>query len=137
MQDTKKALTGIVGVLGRVLLCAVFVTALTGHAVPDVHSVASLVAANGSVGPKWAFIGSILLLVVGSFSIIVGYKARIGASLLLAFLVLATLYSHGFTFWTLANAQARQAADRVHLTVNPCPLSEPCFHMLNGAGRRT
>ena len=39
-------------------------------------------------------------------SVILGYKARIGADLLLGFLVLATYYFHDF--WTLSDPQARQ-----------------------------
>ncbi|MEO1144464.1 MAG: DoxX family protein [Cyanobacteria bacterium J06638_22] len=39
---------------------------------------------------------TILFLFVGSISLIVGYKARIGAGLLLAFLIPATLVFHNF-----------------------------------------
>ena len=101
MRNAREALIGIVSVLGRILLCAVFVAALTGYAAPNVHNVASLLAARGLVAPTWALVGGVLLLVIGSLSIIVGYKPRLGASLLLAFLLLTTFYFHGFGFWTV------------------------------------
>ena len=44
-------------------------------------------------------VGAILFLVVGSLSLIVGFKARIGAFLLLIFLVLATYFFHDFWTW--------------------------------------
>jgi putative oxidoreductase len=50
-------------------------------------------------------IGAITLLVVGILSVVVGYKARLGATALLAFLVSATF--HGFTFWSIVNSQPR------------------------------
>ena len=133
MRSTQKALTGIIGVLGRVLLCAVFVAALTGHAAPNVHSVTSLVAANGSVAPTWAFVGGVLLVVLGSLSVIVGYKPRLGASLLLVFLVLATFYFHGFSVWTIMNAQARQE-QIMQLTANLSIIGAMLFIIANGTG---
>jgi putative oxidoreductase len=51
-------------------------------------------------------VGAIVFLIAGSLSVIVGYQARIGAGLLLVFLLLATYYFHHF--WTIDDAQAKQ-----------------------------
>ncbi len=129
-----KKMLALLGVLGRILLCAVFVAALTGYAVPDVRSFASLVSAQGMVNPTWALIGAAAVLGVGSLSIIVGYKARFGASLLLGFLVLATYYLHGFNFWTVVNAQARQE-HVVQLTTNLSMIGAVLLIIANGTGQ--
>ena len=134
MTNARKALVGIVGVLGRILLCTVFVAALTGYAVPNVRIVANLVAAKGSIAPTWALVGGVLLLVIGSLSIIVGYKPRLGASFLFAFLLLTTLYFHGFGFWAVVNSQARQE-HIMHLTVNLSMIGAMLLIIANGTGQ--
>lgn len=134
MKDAQKALTGIVGVVGRILLCAVFIAALTGYASPDVHTVAGFLATNGYAGPTWALVAGIAILVVGSLSIIVGYKPRLGASLLLGFLVLTTFHFHGFGFWTVVNTQARHE-QIMQLTVNLSMIGAMLFIIANGTGR--
>ena len=58
--------------------------------------------------PHVMLVGAIGFLLAGSLSIIVGFKARIGATLLLIFLLLATYYFHDFwtcppdTMWVLS-----------------------------------
>ena len=52
----------------------------------------------GIPAPQFMLVGAIVFLIAGSLSIIIGYKARFGAVLLLVFLVLATYYFHHF--WT-------------------------------------
>ena len=53
-------------------------------------------AAEGVPAPQFMLAGAIVFLIAGSLSVILGYKARIGAALLLVFLVLATYYFHDF-----------------------------------------
>ena len=50
--------------------------------------------------------GAILFLIAGSLSIAAGFKARIGATLLLVFLLLATYFFHDF--WTQEDPVAKQ-----------------------------
>ena len=95
---------------------------------------ASLAAANGYVGPAWALVGGVLLVILGCFSIIVGYKPRLGASLLLTFLLLSTFYFHGFGLWTVVNAQARQE-HILQLTVNPSMSGTMLLIIANGTGQ--
>ena len=93
--------------LGRILLCTVFLAAAMGYTAPDVSSLAQTIATKATVAPTWVLIGAIVVLAVGSVSVVVGYKARFGALALLLFLVLTTYLFHGFTFWNVVNTQAR------------------------------
>jgi putative oxidoreductase len=101
-----KQLQGFVTVTGRVLLCVIFLMAAVGSDIPHFGDVAQLMGSKGIPIPTLMLAGAILFLLAGSLSVITGYKARIGALLLLVFLVLATYYFHNF--WAIAEAQARQ-----------------------------
>lgn len=101
-----RALQGTVAVLGRVLLCTIFLLSALGNKIPNFRAVAGFMAKEGVPAPQFLLAGAIAFLVAGSLSIILGYRARIGAGLLLAFLVLATYYFHDF--WTVSDPQAAQ-----------------------------
>src|SRR5258708_9619353 len=68
-------------------------------------AVAKIVDWVGVPAREFMLAGAIVFLLVGSLSVIAGYKARIGAVLLLTFLVLASYYLH--PFWKL-EGQAQQ-----------------------------
>ena len=53
-------------------------------------------------------VGAIVFLVAGSLSLILGYKARLGALLLAIFLVLATYFFHAFWKETEPKPQTEQ-----------------------------
>jgi putative oxidoreductase len=101
-----RTLQGIVAVLGRILLCTIFLLSAVGNKIPNFQAVAGFMAKEGVPAPQVMLAGAIIFLIAGSLSVILGYKARIGAALLLAFLVLATYYFHDF--WTVSDPQARQ-----------------------------
>lgn len=101
-----RTLQGIVAVLGRVLLCTIFLLSAVGNIIPNFRSVAGTMATEGVPAPQLMLVGAIAFLIAGSLSIILGYKPRLGAALLLVFLVLATYFFHDF--WTLGDPQARQ-----------------------------
>jgi putative oxidoreductase len=101
-----KLLQGIATVTGRVLLCVIFLMAAVGNKIPHFSDVAQLMASKGIPAPKLMLAGAIVFLLAGSLSVITGYRARIGASLLLVFLVLATYYFHNF--WAITEAKAQQ-----------------------------
>jgi putative oxidoreductase len=101
-----RTLQGVVAVLGRVLLCTIFLLAAVGNKIPNFRAVAGVMAKEGVTAPQFMLAGAVVFLIAGSLSVILGYKARIGAALLLVFLVLATYYFHDF--WTLSDPQARQ-----------------------------
>ena len=101
-----RTLQGIVAVLGRILLCTIFLLSAVGNKIPNFQAVAGYMAKEGVPAPQVMLAGAIVFLIAGSLSVILGYKARIGAALLLVFLVLATYYFHDF--WTLSDPQAKQ-----------------------------
>ena len=79
MRKPQKVVIGVVGVLGRILICTVFLAAALGYTAPDANSLAQTLAVKTAVSPAWVLVGAILLLALGSLSVVVGYKARFGA----------------------------------------------------------
>ncbi len=77
-------------------------------------------------------VGAIVFLIAGSLSIIVGFRARIGAALLLVFLALATYFFHDF--WTIENTQAKQD-QIIQFMKNLALMGTMVFLMTNGSGR--
>ena len=129
-----KVLVGLVAVLARVLVCAVFLAAALGYTAPDVNALSHTIATKATLAPTWVWIGAIGLLVAGSLSVVVGYKARVGAFALLVFLVLTTYLFHGFTFWNVVNPEARH--DHViYLALNLSIMGAMLFIVVNGAGQ--
>jgi len=93
----------LIVVLGRILFSLIFLSAVLHHfsgqtiayaAKQGVPAASFLVPASGVV----AFLGAI--------SIILGYKARLGAWLVVLFLIPVTLLMHDF--WAVADPQMRQ-----------------------------
>jgi putative oxidoreductase len=75
-------------------------------------------------------VGAIVFLVAGSVAVIVGYKARTGAVLLLTFLVLASYYFH--PFWKL-EGQAQQE-QMIQFMKNLSMMGAMLFIVANGSG---
>jgi putative oxidoreductase len=75
-------------------------------------------------------VGAIVFLIAGSVSVILGYKARIGALLLLTFLVLASYYFHAF--WNL-EGQAQQE-QMIQFMKNLSMMGAMLFIVANGSG---
>ncbi len=100
-------LRGLVSLLGRVLLCAIFLISAIGHDIPKFNESAKMLEGRGfpPQQAQYMMLGAIVFLIVGSVSVIVGFTARLGAFLLLVFLILATYYFHNF--WDLTG-QAQQ-----------------------------
>ena len=80
--------------IARVLLCLVFIHAfigkLTGFAGP-----AAAIAAKGPPLAPLLLVAAMALMAVGSVLVISGWRSRLGAVLLLVFLVPTTLLFHG------------------------------------------
>jgi putative oxidoreductase len=101
-----RTLQGVLSVLGRVMLCTIFFMAAVGNKIPHFSAVAEVMAKVGIPAPQVMLAGAIVFLIAGSLQVILGYHSRIGAALLLVFLVLATYYFHAF--WKLSDPQAQQ-----------------------------
>jgi putative oxidoreductase len=87
-------------------------------------------SSEGVPAPQIMLVGAIVFLIVGSVSIILGYKARIGAGLLLVFLVLATYFFHDF--WTF-EGQDREM-QMIQFMKNLSMMGTMVFLMANGSG---
>jgi putative oxidoreductase len=125
-----QALRGPLTVVGRLLLCTIFFMAAAGNKIPHFNEVAQVMESVGVPAPQLMLVGAIVFLAVGSLSVIVGYKARIGAALLLTFLVLASYYFH--PFWKL-EGQAQQE-QMVQFMKNLSMMGAMLFVIANGSG---
>jgi putative oxidoreductase len=121
---------GPLTVMGRLLLCTIFLLAALGNKIPHFSDVAKVMESVGVPAPQFLLAGAIVFLLVGSLSVIVGYKARIGAVLLLTFLVLASYYFH--PFWKL-EGQAQQE-QMIHFMKNLSMMGALLFIVANGSG---
>lgn len=97
---------GFLDLVGRILFSGIFIMSAVGNKIPNFSGVAGFMASEGVPAAQVMLAGAIVLLLAGGLSIVLGYKARIGATLYLVFLVLATYFFHDF--WTLSDPQARQ-----------------------------
>lgn len=79
--------------IGRVLLCLVFVNAVVGK-FSGWGPVTELLRARGLPLPDLVLAGAVGLMAVGSALVITGWRPRLGAVLLLLFLIPATLVFH-------------------------------------------
>jgi len=86
--------------IGRALFALIFITSVFGH-----FSSAAIdsAAAHGVPLASVAVPASGLLALIGGLSVLLGYRARFGAFLLLVFLVPVTLVMH--RFWGLSDPQ--------------------------------
>ncbi len=100
------ALFGVLALIGRLLIVAIFLLAAVGQKIPKFSDTAAYMASEGIPVPKIMLVGAILFLIAGGLSVAAGFKARIGATLLLIFLLLATYYFHDF--WTMEDPVAKQ-----------------------------
>jgi putative oxidoreductase len=121
---------GILTVAGRSMISLIFLMSAVGNKIPKFSDVAGYMASEGVPLPKLMLVGAIVFLVVGSLSVIVGYKARFGAALLFVFLVLATYFFHDF--WTFEGQE--QQAQMIQFMKNLSLMGTMVFLMANGSG---
>jgi putative oxidoreductase len=116
--------------LSRLLIAAIFLLSAVGNKIPHFQQVAGSMAAEGVPLPQVALIGAIVFLIVGSLSVMAGFKIRWGAALLLVFLVLATYFFHDF--WNAEGPE--QQLQRIQFLKNVSLMGALLFLMANGAG---
>ncbi len=122
---------GPVNVLGRVLLCTIFLMSAVGNKIPNFSGVVKYMEGAGVPAPQVMLAGAIVFLIAGSLSVILGYKARFGAGLLLVFLILATYYFHAF--WNITDAQEKQM-QTIQFMKNLSMMGAMLMIMAGGAG---
>ena len=124
-------LIGVTSVAGRVLLVGIFIMSAVGNKIPSFSQIAGYMASEGVPAPQVMLAGAIAFLIIGSVLIAVGYQARVGAALLLVFLVAATYFFHDF--WTFDDPAERQN-QTIQFMKNASMMGAMLFIMANGAG---
>jgi putative oxidoreductase len=117
-------------VVGRLMLVAIFFLSAVGEKIPNFAKTADVMTAQGVPAAPFMLVGAIVFLIVGSAFVAVGYRARLGAALLLVFLILATYYFH--PFWKLAGAERQ--AQMIQFMKNLALMGAMLFIMGNGSG---
>ena len=98
--------SNIMNFIGRIFLIMIFLMSAVGNKIPNFKATADYMASEGVPAPSFLLLGAIVFLLAGDISILISYKARIGAALLLLFLVLASYWCHDF--WTFEDPQQQQ-----------------------------
>ncbi|WP_437227939.1 DoxX family protein [Planctomicrobium sp. SH661] len=126
-----QTLQGATSVLARVMLATIFFLSAVGNKIPNFKNIAAYMTSEGVPAAQVMLAGAIVFLLVGSLSLVFGFRARIGASLLLIFLVLATYYFHDF--WTMTG-QAREE-QMIQFMKNLSMMGGMLFVIANGSGK--
>lgn len=106
MEQIATIIQGIVSLLARLLIAAIFLVSAVGNKIPQFQQTAEYMATEGIPNPRFALFGAIGLLLLGGISVIAGAWTRIGAMFLFTFLAAATFYIHDF--WQIADPAQRQ-----------------------------
>jgi putative oxidoreductase len=93
-QDMPHALQAPIAIAGRLLLAAIFLISPLVNLIPNFGSTVESMRVAGVLAPSVLLAVATAMLIVGSLSLITGYKARWGAVLLILFLLPATYYFH-------------------------------------------
>lgn len=81
---------------GRICLALIFLQSGIGK-ISGFQGLVGAIASKGLPIPAVLAAGTIVFMLLGSISLIVGYKTQVGALLLILFLIPATLFFHFFT----------------------------------------
>ena len=127
MQST---IQGLATVFGRVMISTIFLLSAVGNKIPNFSGVADYMASEGVPQPRLMLAGAIAFLIAGSASVVLGYRARIGAGLLFVFLALATYYFHDF--WKFEGQEQQQ--QMIQFMKNLSMMGTMVFLMANGPG---
>jgi putative oxidoreductase len=121
---------GITAAVGRSMIAIIFLMSAVGNKIPKFNEVTGYMATEGVPLPHLMLVGAIVFLIVGSLSIIAGYKVRFGAALLFVFLVLATYFFHDF--WNFDGQE--QQMQVIQFMKNLSLMGTMLFLMATGAG---
>lgn len=122
---------GFVSLVARLMIAAIFLASAVVQKILNFTEVAKTMGEAGIQQPTIMLIGAIAFLILGSVSLILGYHARLGALLLLVFLIAASYFFHAF--WKLP-AGPEQMAQQIHFMKNVALMGTMVFIMANGAG---
>ncbi|QDT56387.1 Inner membrane protein YphA [Caulifigura coniformis] len=117
-------------VVARLMITAIFLMSAVGNKIPNYSGVVKYMEGEGVPAPQILLAGAIVFLIVGSLSVITGFKARFGAGLLAIFLVAATYYFHDF--WNFTGQDQQQ--QMIQFLKNTGLFGTMLFFMANGTG---
>jgi putative oxidoreductase len=121
---------GLATVLSRLMLVTIFLLSALGNKIPNFSGTVQYMKSAGVPAPELLLVGAIVFLIVGGLSVLIGFQARIGASLLLVFLAAATWYFHDF--WNFQGPE--QQAQMIQFLKNLSLGGAMLFIVANGAG---
>ena len=121
----------ITSVAGRIMIAIIFLMSAVGNKIPNFNGVALYMASEGVPMPQLMLVGSIMFLIVGSLSVIAGYKTQAGAGMLLVFLILATYFFHDF--WNFEGDAKQQ--QMIQFMKNLSLMGTMVFLIANGPGQ--
>ncbi len=98
------SLQSAAALLGRLLLCAIFFESAYGK-LTGWEGTRHAMEARGMPATRIGLPVAVVAELAGGLALLLGFRARLGAIILLAFLIPATLYFHNF--WTYPAEQAR------------------------------
>jgi len=116
--------------LGRILLSAIFILSGLGK-IGDWSGSAAAMAAQGMRAVPLFLALAIITEIGGGLSVLLGFKARWGALVLICFLIPATLIFHNF--WAFTGAEYRM--QMINFLKNLAILGGLLLLVLRGAGR--
>lgn len=104
LEENMNAMRSFLMLIGRLCICAIFLLAGAGKLM-DYDGTAQYMSAKGFTMIPFFLYGAALIEIVGGLSVFLGYKTRVGAILLLLFLIPTTYIFHDF--WNNTDATAK------------------------------
>ncbi len=129
--DFSNIFQGTLTLLGRVSLCAIFITNAVGMNIPNFEEVVSSMTRAGVPQPRAALVLVIGVLLAGSSMIIFGWKAKVGGCLLFIYLLLSNYYFH--KFWSY-NDPVMYRTEMVQFFKNLSLMGAMLLIVANGSG---
>jgi len=128
------AVRGFLSLLARLMLAAIFLLSAVAGKIMNFNKTVEQMAAEGVPSPKILLGGAIAFLILGGLSIVLGYKGRFGAFLLLVFLGAATYFFHDF--WKLPGdaPPEKMQMEVIQFFKNVALMGAMLFLLANGTG---
>jgi len=127
------AVRGFLTLLARVMIAAIFLSAVGGK-IMAYQKVVEDMAAQGVPSPTILLGGAIAFLILGGLSIVLGFWGRFGAFLLLVFLGAATYYFHDFWKLPPGTDPGVQREEVINCFKNVALMGTMLFLIANGTG---
>lgn len=116
--------------LGRICIAAIFILAGIGKFM-DFDGTATYMASKGMTMIPLFLFGAATIEILGGLSLVLGYKTRLGAAILLLFLIPTTYIFHDF--WNLEGAE--RTSQQIEFLKNLAIFGGLLYVIAVGAGR--